>query len=141
MGESFLTQRERAEQALRERDAKIRGLFDSNIIGICVVEDGYRIVEANDAFLRLVGFDREDLLSGRINWMELTPPEWRDRSAQAVSEFEMTGAVQPLEKEYFRKDGSRVPVLVGAAGIEGNERQRVAFVLDLTEHKRTEQAL
>ena len=141
MGESFLTERERAEQALRERDAKIRGLVDANIIGICVVERDRRILEANDEFLRLVGYDRDDLLAGRINWMDLTPPEWRERTETALSKLAMPGAVQPLEKEYFRKDGSRVPVLVGVASIEGNGRQHVAFVLDLTERKRTEEAL
>jgi PAS domain S-box-containing protein len=126
---------------LELREGKIRGLVEANIVGICVIEDDYRIVEANDAFLRLLGFDREDLLSGGINWTELTPKGWRGRSAQAFSEFKATGAVKPFEKEYFRKDGSRVPVLVGAAGIGGNERQHVAFVLDLTERKRTEEAL
>jgi len=126
---------------LEQREAKIRGLVDANIIGICVVERDGRMIEANGAFLRTLGYDREDLLSGGIRWMDLTPPEWRDRSAQAVSEFTTTGAVQPFEKEYFRKDGSRVPVLVGIASIEGTEDQHVAFVLDLTERKRAEQAL
>jgi PAS domain S-box-containing protein len=128
-------------QEIQAREAKIRGLVDANIIGFCVVERDGRMIEANDAFLRTLAYDRQDLLSGRINWMDLTPPEWRDRSAQAVSEFTTTGAVQPFEKEYFRKDGSRVPVLVGIASIEGTEDQRVALVLDLTERKRAEQAL
>ncbi|HKN27473.1 MAG TPA: PAS domain S-box protein, partial [Roseiarcus sp.] len=126
---------------LEHREAKIRGLVDANIIGICVVESDRRILEANDAYLRIIGYDRDDLLSGRISWTDLTPPEWRDRSAQAVSELTTTGAVQPFEKEYIRKDGSRVPVLVGAAGIEGTECQHVAFVLDLTERERAEAEL
>jgi PAS domain S-box-containing protein len=129
----------------REKKARERSLsreaMDANIIGICVVESDSRILEANDAFLRLVGYDRDDLIAGRINWMELTPQEWRDRSVQAVSEIERTGAVQSLEKEYIRKDGSRVAVLVGAASIGGTERQHVAFVLDLTERKRVEEEL
>ena len=141
MDESFLTERERAEQALRERDAVIRGLFDANIIGICVGKRDGRLIEANDTYLRIVGYDREDLLSGRISWMDMTPPEWIHLSEQALSEFAMTGAVQPYEKEYFRKDGSRVPVLVGLAGIGGTERHITALVLDLTERKRAEQAL
>ena len=140
MDESFRTEK-RAERALRERDAKIRGLFDADIIGICVGERGGRLIEANDTYLRIVGYDREDLLSGRISWMDMTPPEWIDRSEKALSEFATTGAVPPFEKEYFRKDGSRVPVLVGIAGIEGAERHITAFVLDLTERKRAEQAL
>src|SRR5271168_963311 len=141
MDESFLTDDKRAEQALRERDAKIRGLFDANIIGIGVAERDGRLIEANDAYLRIVGFDRDDLLSGRISWMAMTPPEWINRSEKALSEFALSGAAQPFEKEYFRKDGSRVPVLVGIAGIEGTETHIIAFVLDLTERKRAEQAL
>ena len=141
MDESFLTDDKRAEQALRERDAKIRGLFDANIIGIGVAERDGRLIEANDAYLRVVGYDRDDLLSGRISWMAMTPPEWINRSEKALSEFALTGAAQPFEKEYFRKDGSRVPVLVGIAGIEGTETHIIAFVLDLTERKRAEQAL
>jgi PAS domain S-box-containing protein len=141
MDENFLTERKRAEQALRERDAKIRGLFDANIIGICVGERDGRLIEANDTYFRIVGYDREDLVSGRISWMDRTPPEWIDLSEKALSEFAMTGAVQPFEKEYIRKDGSRVPVLVGLAGIKGAERHIIGFVLDLTERKRAEQAL
>ena len=138
MDESFLTDDNRAEQALRERDARIRGLFDANIIGICVGERGGRLIEANDEYLRIVGYDREDLLSGRISWTDMTPPEWIDRSEKALSEFATTGGAQPFEKEYFRKDGSRVPVLIGIAGIESHI---TAFVLDLSERKRAEQAL
>src|ERR1700749_2528153 len=141
MDDSFQTERERAERALREHDAMIRGLLDANIIGICVGERDGRLIEANDAYLRIVGYDREDLLAGRISWMDMTPPEWIDRSKKALSEFAMTGAIQPYEKEYFRKDGSRVPVLVGLARIEGAERHITALVLDLTERKRAEHVL
>ena len=126
---------------LEQREAKIRRLVDANIIGIAVTARDSRIIEANDAYLRIIGYDREVLLAGRLRWTDLTPPEWRDRTAQAVSEFETTGAVQPFEKEYLRKDGSRVPVLVGVAAIDESENQRIAFVLDLTERKRAEQAL
>src|SRR5271166_2535938 len=94
---------------LEQREAKIRRLVDANIIGIAVTAGDSRIIEANDAYLRIIGYDREVLLAGRLRWTDLTPPEWRDRTAQAVSEFETTGAVQPFEKEYLRKDGSRVP--------------------------------
>jgi PAS domain S-box-containing protein len=123
---------------LAQREAKIRRLVDANIIGIFIWEFEGRILEANDAFLHMVGYDREDLVAGRIRWTELTPPEWRDRSAQALAEAKMTGRVQPFEKEYFRKDGSRVPVLIGMAIFEENGNEGVSFVLDLTERKRAE---
>jgi PAS domain S-box-containing protein len=124
---------------LAEREAKIRRLVDANIVGIFIWEFEGRILEANDAFLRIVGYDREDLVSDRMRWTDLTPPEWLDRHERWwTPELRMTGSLQPFEKEYFRKDGSRVPVLVGAASFEENGNQGVAFVLDLTERKRAE---
>jgi PAS domain S-box-containing protein len=135
-----VTERKRAEKALRESEAKIRRLVDANIIGIFIWDFEGRIIEANDAFLRMVGYDREDLASGRLRWTELTPPEWRDSDKRRLAELKLTGSLQPFEKEYFGKDGIRVPVLIGAATFEEGGNQGVAFVLDLTERKRTEQA-
>jgi PAS domain S-box-containing protein len=123
---------------LAEREAKIRRLVDANIIGIFFWEIEGRIIEANDTFLRMVGYDRDDLISGRICWTDLTPPEWLDVSERAVEEMKLTGSLQPYEREYFRKDGSRVPILIGAASFEEGGNQGVAFVLDLTERKRAE---
>jgi PAS domain S-box-containing protein len=124
---------------LREREARIRRLVDSNIIGIVVWDFQGRIIEANQAFLDIVGYAREDLAS--LRWTELTPAEWRDVDDQAFAELKATGTVQPREKEYFRKDGSRVPVLVARALFEWNRDEGVAFVLDLTERKHVEGAL
>jgi PAS domain S-box-containing protein len=126
---------------LLEREAKIRRLVDANIIGILISSRKGEIIEANDAFLKMVGYDRDDLAAGRVRWTDLTPPEWRDRTSRAWTEIEMTGAAQPFEKEYFRKDGSRVPVLVGSAAFDEQRDQGVTFVLDLTERKHVEQAL
>ena len=123
---------------LEERETKIRRLFDANIIGIIVWNLEGRILEANDAFLRMTGYDREDLASGRLNRTDLTPAEWQDRDAVTVAELKMVGTVQPFEKEYFRKDGSRLPVLMGGALLEASENQGVSFVLDLSERKRAE---
>jgi PAS domain S-box-containing protein len=120
------------------REAMIRRLVDANIIGIFVWDVEGRILEANDAFLRLIQYDREDLVAGHVRWTELTPPEWRDDTARRVVEVMSAGTVQPREKEYFRKDGSRVPVLVGGAAVGEEPEQAIAFVLDLTERKRAE---
>ena len=124
-----------------DREGKIRRLVDANIIGIFIADREGRILEANDAFLRVVGYDREDLVSGRVRWTELSPPEWRERDVLIQAELSSTGVVQPFEKEYFRKDGSRVPVLIGAAMFKEGGDKRLAFVLDLTERKRAEEAL
>jgi PAS domain S-box-containing protein len=126
---------------LREREARIRRLVDSNIIGIVIWDVQGRIIEANQAFLDIVGYAREDLVSGRLRWRELTPAEWCEADEQALAELEAAGTVQPREKEYFRKDGSRVPVLVARAIFEWNRDQGVAFVVDLTERKHVEGAL
>ncbi len=127
---------------LREREAKIRRLVDANIIGIIIWELGGRILEANDAFLRIVGYDREDLVSGRLRWTDLTPPEWLDRHEKWwIPELKTMGSVQPFEKEYFRKNGSRVPVMIGMAAFDEQGDQGVSFVVDLTERKRSEEAL
>ncbi|HTR13151.1 MAG TPA: AAA family ATPase, partial [Roseiarcus sp.] len=124
---------------LAEREAKIRRLVDANIIGIFIWNLGGQIVEANDAFLRIVGYEREDIVSGRLYWRALTPNDWLERDERRrVPELRMTGSLQPYEKEYFRKDGSRVPVLIGAANLDESANRGVAFVLDLTERKRAE---
>jgi PAS domain S-box-containing protein len=126
---------------IEEREKKIRRLVDANIIGIIIWEVEGRILEANDEFLRMVGYDREDLAAGRLHRTTLTPPEWRDRDARTVAELRRIGTAQPFEKEYLRKDGSRVPVLIGGAMFEEGTSQGVGFVLDLTERKRAEEAL
>ena len=126
---------------LAEREAKIRRLVEANIIGIIILDFEGHILEANDAFLRMLRYDRADLVSGRLRWTDLTPPEWKDELPSRVEELIITGTGQPHEKEYFRKDGSRVPVLVGGAILEGGGNQAVAFVLDLTDQKKAERGM
>jgi PAS domain S-box-containing protein len=126
---------------LQEREAKIRRLVDANVVGVFIWDFDGRILEANDAFLRIVGYDREDLAAGRISWTALTPMDWRERDAQWIEEQKRIGLRPPIEKEYFRKDGRRVPILLGAASFGESESQGVAFVLDLTQRKAAEEAL
>ena len=123
---------------LEEREAKIRRLVDANIIGIFIWNLEGEIIEANEAFLHMLKYSREDLVSGRVRWTDLTPAEWRDRDERAVAEIKATGTFQPFQKEYFRKDGSRVPVMIGGAIFEGSKNEGVAFVLDLSQQKRAE---
>jgi PAS domain S-box-containing protein len=129
----------RLYRELAEREARIRRLVDANIVGIFIWELEGRILEANDAFLRIVGYDRDDLVSVPLRWTDLTPPEWLElERRERVPEILAKGMLQPYEKEYFRKDGSRVPVLIGAASFEERGNQGVAFVLDLTQRKQAE---
>ena len=126
---------------LENREAKIRRLVDANILAIVIWNIEGAIVGSNEAFLRMVQYDRDDVASGRVRWTDLTPDEWRERDERAVAEAMATGTVQPYEKEWFRKDGSRVPVLVAGALFEDSSREGVGFALDLSEQKRAEQAL
>ena len=120
---------------LAEREARIRRLVDANIIGIFFWDVQDRIVEANDAFLRMVGLDRKNLVSNGVRWMDLTRTDWHQL------QLKERGSLQPFETELFREDGSLVPVLIGVATLEQGGYQGVAFVLDLTERKRAADAL
>lgn len=126
-------QRSDAEQATM----RFRRLSESGIIGIFVCDLFGRAKEANDAFLNIVGYTREEMMSGRLNWVEMTPPEWRHLDAEAIEQLQRSGRTRAWEKEYVRKGGARVPVLVGVAML--NDTDCVAFVLDISERKRLEQ--
>jgi PAS domain S-box-containing protein len=140
-----VAEREKAEAEVRELarglEAKIRRLVDANVIGIVIWTLEGTITEANEAFLQMVQYGSEDLVSGRVRWMDLTPAEWCDTDERAIAELKATGIFLPFEKEYFRKDGSRVPVLIGGALFEKGGNEGVAFVLDLSEQKRAQAAL
>jgi PAS domain S-box-containing protein len=126
---------------LGEREARIRRLVDSNIIGIMIWDFQGRIIEANEAILDMLGYSHEDLVSGQIGWAELTPAEWVAADQDALAQVSATGSCRPYEKEYSRKDGSRVPILMAGALFEWNRDEGVAFVIDMTERKRAEEKL
>jgi len=125
-----ITERKAAED-------KIRRVVDAGILGIFIANVEGQIIEANQAFLRMLQYGREDLVAGRLRWTDLSPAEGRERDERALTEALATGTIQPYEKEFLRKDGSPVPVLFGAALFEGRS-EGVAFVLDLSEKKRAE---
>jgi len=126
---------------LQKREAKIRRLVDSNIIGIMIGNFRGRVIEANEAFLHMLGYSREDLISGRVWWTKLTPAEWAPADQDALAQMSATGSCKPFEKEFFRKDGSRVPILVGGAFFERKPDEGVVFVIDMTDRKRAEEKL
>jgi PAS domain S-box-containing protein len=131
----------RLYREVAEREAKIRRLVDANIIGIVVWKTDGEIIDANDAFLRLLGYRREDVDQRLLNWKSLTAEDAREVSEQALTEAVETGGAGPYEKAYLRKDGSRLPAIVGLAMFEPHRREGVAFVLDLTERKQAEQKI
>jgi len=124
--------------ALRRSEARFARLFEAGILGIVITEMSGRILEANDAFLGMLGYTRDDLDAG-LRWDALTPPESMRASVEAVDELRRTGEVQVREKEYFHKSGHRVPVLLGAARLE--PELAMTFVLDLSAERRAAEAL
>jgi len=128
---------------LREREARVSRLFNANIIGIFTWNLDGRILEANQAFAQIVGYTSDELLSGNVRWKDLMPGEWDESDDQIMTTLLATGIAPSFEAEYVKKDGSRVPVLIGAAVFEGAPMQPnegVAFVVDLSELKRAEKA-
>lgn len=140
-----VAEREKAEAEVRQLasglEAKVQRLVDAHVVGIVMFALDGAIAEANEAFLRMVKYSREDVTSGLVRWKDLTPAEWRDRDERAIAELKTNGTFQPFEKEYLRKDGSRVPILLGGTFFEGSGNEGVAFILDLSEQKRAERAL
>jgi len=136
-----MTTERASERLLLQSEARFRRLLDSGIIGILVADLAGNILHANDAFLEMAGYTRDDLGAGLVRWVDMTPPEWAAGDQVAVGQLRAVGVVTPYEKEYFRKDGSRFPIVLGAAMIEGEQAECICFVLDLTERKRAEQAV
>ncbi len=131
------------ENALRESEAKFRRIVDSNFVGVYFGDASGRIYEANDAFLEMFGYKSADIETGVLRWDTMTPPEYKELDAEKVQELQSTGFCTPFEKEYFHKDGTRVPILIGIAQMEGRHKDgySACFVFNLTQLKQTEAAL
>jgi PAS domain S-box-containing protein len=128
-----------AEAAIRETAARFRRIFESEMFGMIFWKYDGQIVDANEAFLKSVGYSQEDLSAGLINWKDMTPPEYTDMDAEALKQLTATGSARAFEKEYIRKDGSRVPVLVGWATLDGVPGTGgIAYVFDVTDRKQAE---
>ena len=130
-----LEERRRIEDALRTSEAKFRRVSESNMIGIMFWDLTGTVTEANDAFLEMIGYTREEMLAGKVRWDDITRPELRHLDDQAIEEMRVRGASVPFEKVFIRKDGSRIPLLFGAALLEGSKHQTVCFALDLKKHR------
>ncbi len=128
-------------EARRAAESRFERLAESGLIGIVVAGLDGQIHGVNGAVLEMVGYSREEILGGAVAWRELTPPEWREQDARALEELQRTGVVKLREKEYLRKDGARVPVLVGTAMTSSAAGETISFVLDVTERRRALRAL
>jgi len=136
-----VTELKRAEESLRESEARLRRFYESDMIGVFYYNLDGSITDSNDKLLEIVGYTREDLQAGRVKWDKMTPPEYRHLDEHATAELKATGVNAHYEKEYIRKDGSRVPIIIGSATFDQARNEGIAFVLDITERKKAEEAL
>ena len=136
-----ITEHKREEKALRESEARLRRFYESGMFGVLYYNTDGSITDANDKFLEIVGYSRENLQAGKVNWKKMTPPEYRLLDEDIVEELKTTGGNVVREKEYIRKDGSHVPVILGVATFDREHQEGIAFVIDNTERKKAEKAL
>jgi two-component system, cell cycle sensor histidine kinase and response regulator CckA len=134
-----ITERRLAEDALVVANQRFTALFESGIIGIVIADTSGAVQQANETFLGMLGYTREALDAGRLDWQKSTPPEWVEWDEGTADELRRHGRATAREHEYVRKDGTRVPVLVGAAAVEGG--QLISFSVDLTERERAAEAM
>jgi hypothetical protein len=136
-----LTRQTLAEEARLISESKFRTIVESDVIGIIQYRADGTLVNVNDAFLHMLGYSRAQFEEHGLSWRALTPPEWDEVDRRAWSSLESTGRMEPIEKEYLHRDGSRVPVYMGAANFEGSREEGIAYVLDISAAKKSEAAL
>ena len=133
-----VTARKVAEEKQRQSDARFRQLVTSNIIGVIVAKLDGRIIDANQQFLNMLGYEEEDIKTGRLRWDDITPEEHTRTDEIAIAQLMETGAATPWEKEYFAIDGTRVPIVVGVTMLEGSDDECLCFILDNSAQKEAE---
>jgi PAS domain S-box-containing protein len=122
----------------KRTERRFSRLIDGNAQGVFFWKLDGSIIGANDAFLKMTGYAREDVDGGRLRWDAMTPPEFAEADRRAVEQLMARNVCEPFEKEFMREDGSRVPVLLGGARFEDSPDEGVSFALDLTERKNLE---
>ena len=136
-----VSERIRAEELRRQSDARFRQLVESNIIGVMVARLDGGILDANDAFLEMLGYSRDDLQDGNLRWDSITPSEYMEIDRRAVATLRQRRHLDPFEKEYVHKHGHRIHVLIGVSMLEGSQEDCICFVLDISEQKQFETEL
>lgn len=136
-----ISERRKVEEALRASETRFRQLVDSNIIGFMILDEAGRVIEANDALLSLLNYTQDDVTSNSLYERELTPESFRTLDQWAMERLQASGTCPPVEKEFSRKDGVRVPVLVGMVLLHKSKGHRVCFVIDVSERRSAQDAL
>ena len=136
-----ITERKQSELALRDSNARYKRLAEANLMGVIFWDIKGNISDANDTFLKMTGYTRQELEQGKIRWHDMTPTEYRHLDLQAIEEIKASGACTPFEKEYICKEGKRFPILIGGTFLDGSQEQGISFIIDLTERKQLENQL
>jgi PAS domain S-box-containing protein len=133
-----ITDRKRAERALRESEQRLKNILNSPLVGMGIGDLSGGIKEVNDTLVQLTGYTREDLLAGTVSWTQFNPAEYADHDRRCFDELISTGRFGPYEREFIRKDGTRVPTLIGGSLLPGPSNELAVFIIDITDRKRAE---
>lgn len=136
-----ITERKRTEESLKASEARFRRIAESNMIGVTVGNSTGQFTYVNDAYLRMVGYTRDDFAAGRLRWDVITPPDQSHIPLMIAKQLDESGMVAPIETDHLHKDGRRVPVLIGLAQVAEEKDEAIGFVLDVTERKQAEAKL
>jgi two-component system cell cycle sensor histidine kinase/response regulator CckA len=134
-----VTERVRAEQDARASEERFRRVYESNMLSLSFFRPNGEVIDANDALLETLGYTRQDLQAGLLNWRTATVPGYEEADERALAELASSGVCAPFEKEFFRKDGTRIPVLLGGATLNEAGGTGVAFVVDLSERRQNQE--
>ena len=137
----YITQRKKAEESLRSSESRFRAMFDSNVVGMIFADFQGHILDANDYFLKIIGYTREELEANEIDWLAMTPAEHLPKDLMCMEDLRKYGEISPWEKEYFHKEGHRVAILIGAAYLTESRDETICVVIDISDRKRAEEEL
>ncbi|MBK5277554.1 MAG: PAS domain S-box protein, partial [Bacteroidia bacterium] len=137
-----VTERKKAENAVRQSEYRTRKIFESNMIGFTIWDANGDIIDGNEYFLKMVGYTRQEVADNKVRWSDMTPPEYAEADRNSRRELVESGVSQLYEKEFLHKDGRRIPILIGVALLEeGNVEKGISYIIDLTERKKAERAI
>lgn len=132
-----ITERKISEAALKDSEAKFRGIFESNMVGITFTDVNSLIHDANEKFLNMIQYSKADI--GKLSWMDISPPGFEEKDAKATEEYFDKGYFTPYEKELLRKDGTQIPVLIAASTLKQGLGLGVSFIVDITDLKQSKE--
>ena len=136
-----ITEQKQAEIALQQSEERFSRIFYSSVVGMIFADFQGNIIDANDCFLDMIGYTREELETDKIDWLAMTPPEYLAKDYECMEYLIQNGEVEPWEKEYYRKDGSRIAILIGAAFLPETNNETICVIIDISDRKKSEKAL